>query len=128
MMKWRTARFRTLVRDSLEQPAGGSSGNCGARVLEDKPRNQRRGVKGRHLGQGISRIALGGDGQAAQPQGSRHRHGHRHPSILERERGIGAETAMMPPLVLDFEMKTNAAGQRMSIRERWRAVQARWET
>jgi len=23
-MKWRTARFRTLVRDSLKQPPGGS--------------------------------------------------------------------------------------------------------
>src|SRR5271157_2547931 len=29
MMKWQTARFRTLVRDSLKQPPGGSSGNVG---------------------------------------------------------------------------------------------------
>ena len=58
------------------------------------------------LGQCISRVALGGNGQATQPQGSRHRHGHRHPPILEGKRGIGAETAMMSPFVLDLEIET----------------------
>ncbi|MGA7495415.1 MAG: hypothetical protein WBX00_01685 [Isosphaeraceae bacterium] len=42
MTRWQTARFRTLERDPLDEPPGGSSGNCAARVLEAKPRTQRR--------------------------------------------------------------------------------------
>ena len=42
MIRWQTARFRTLVRFPLDQPPGGSSANRAARGHEDQPRNQRR--------------------------------------------------------------------------------------
>ena len=56
-----------------------------------------------------------GHSQPGETERPGHRHRHRHPPVLERQRRIAPETRVVLPLVLDLEPAAELLGQRMGV-------------